>query len=67
MTNAEARFNVALRPQKPLGSLGRGAKTATSTSTKLLSTLSNTRSRKQELKSSGLFQKSTTERKRGHQ
>ena len=25
MTNAEARFNVALRPQKPQGSLGRGA------------------------------------------
>ena len=25
MTNAQAWFNVALRPQKPQGSLGRGA------------------------------------------
>ena len=25
MTNGEARFNIALRPQKPEGSLGRGA------------------------------------------
>ena len=37
MTNAEAWFNIALRPLKPEGSLGRtGPRTATSTLTQLL-------------------------------
>ena len=33
MTNAEVWFNIALRPRKPEGSLGRTARTATSTLT----------------------------------
>ena len=36
MTNVEARFNIALHPRKPEGSLGRTARTATSTLTQLL-------------------------------
>ena len=36
VTNAEAWFNIALRPRKPEGSLGRTAQTATSTLTQLL-------------------------------
>ena len=36
MTNAEAWFNIALRPRKPEGSLGRTDRTATSTLTQLL-------------------------------
>ena len=36
MTNAEARFNKSLHPQKPEGSLGRTAQTSTSTLTQLL-------------------------------
>ena len=35
-TNAEAWFNIALRPRKPEGSLGRTAQDATSTLTQLV-------------------------------
>ena len=35
-TSAEAWFNIALRPRKPEGSLGRQPRTATSTLTQLL-------------------------------
>ena len=39
VTNAEARFNKSFRPRKPEGSLGRTARTATSTLTQLLNSV----------------------------
>ena len=36
MTNAEARFNIALRPRNPSGSLDGKSRTATSAWTQLL-------------------------------